>query len=87
MGSITQHGYLVSADISGYPSFAAKTELEHSHAILSKLLNLVMEKITRGETLLEFLEDIHVAFHDRQISIKRVTICTCLACQATAGSQ
>jgi hypothetical protein len=104
MGSVTQHGYLVIADISGYTSFVAKTELEHSHEILSELLGLLVdkikplmtlsklegdavfayvgeEKIARGETLLEFLEDIYVAFRDRQISMKRATTCTCLACQ------
>lgn len=104
MSAVTQHGYLVIADISGYTSFVAKTELEHSHEILSELLSLLVEKfkplmtisklegdavfayageekITRGETLLEFLEDVYVAFRDRQISMKRATTCTCLACQ------
>ena len=104
MGTVTQHGYLVIADISGYTSFIAKTELEHSHEILAELLGLLVEKIkplftisklegdavfayaaegkiTRGETLLEFLEDIYVAFRDRQVSMKRATTCTCLACQ------
>ena len=104
MGSVTQHGYLVIADISGYTSFVAKTELEHSHEILTELLSLLVEKIkplmtlsklegdavfayageekiTRGETLLEFLENIYAAFRDRQVSMKRATTCTCLACQ------
>ncbi|HJS17357.1 MAG TPA: DUF2652 domain-containing protein [Anaerolineales bacterium] len=104
MSTVTQHGYLVIADISGYTSFVAKTELEHSHEILSELLGLLVEKfkplmiisklegdavfayaaeekITRGETLLEFLEGIYVAFRDRQISMRRATSCTCLACQ------
>lgn len=104
MGTVTQHGYLVIADITGYTSFIAKTELEHSHEILSELLGLLVEKfkplmtisklegdavfayaaeekISRGETLLEFLEDMYMAFRDRQISIKRATTCTCLACQ------
>src|SRR5512139_814906 len=104
MGSVTQHGYLVIADISGYTSFVAKTELEHSHEILSELLGLLVEKIrplmtlsklegdavfayagedriTRGETLLEFLESIYVAFRDRQISMKRARSCTCVGCQ------
>jgi hypothetical protein len=104
MSTVTQHGYLVIADISGYTSFIAKTELEHSHEILSELLGLLVEKfkplmtisklegdavfafageekITRGETLLEFLEDMYVAFRDRQISMRRATTCTCLACQ------
>lgn len=37
MSTSTQHGYLVIADISGYTSFMAKTELEHSQEILAKL--------------------------------------------------
>ena len=104
MSTVTRHGYMVIADISGYTSFVARTELEHSHEILSELLGLLVEKfkplmtisklegdavfayageekITRGETLLEFLEDIYVAFRDKQISMKRATTCTCLACQ------
>ena len=104
MSTATQHGYLVIADISGYTSFVAKTELEHSHEILSDLLELLVEKfrslmtisklegdavfayvgedtISRGETLLEFLESTYVAFRDKQISMKRATTCTCLACQ------
>ena len=99
MSAMTQHGYLVIADISGYTSFVAKTELEHSHEILSELLGLLVdkfkllmtisklegdavfayaaeEKITRGETLLEFLEDIYTAFRDRQVSMRRATSCT-----------
>ena len=92
------------ADISGYTSFVAKTELEHSHEILTELLELLVDKFTplmiisklegdavfayageniftRGDTLLEFMESIYVAFRDRQISMRRKTTCTCLACQ------
>lgn len=104
MNTVTQHGYLVIADISGYTSFVAKTELEHSHEILSELLGLLVEKckllltisklegdavfgyagedkFTRGETLLEFLENTYAAFRDKQISMRRATTCTCLACR------
>src|SRR5512138_2652975 len=104
MSTATQHGYLVIADISGYASFVARTELEHSHEILSELLSLLVEKfkplmtlsklegdavfayageerIPRGESFLEFLENIYVAFRDRQSSMRRATTCTCLACQ------
>lgn len=103
MSTITHHGYLVLADISGYTSFIAKTELEHSHEILTELLELLVEKfkplmtisklegdavfayvdesrVTRGETLIEFMESIYVAFRDRQISMRRKTTCTCNAC-------
>lgn len=48
--SNTQHGYLVLADISGYTSFVAATELEHSHEILSDLLDTICAKI---ETVLK----------------------------------
>lgn len=104
MSTVTQHGYLVIADISGYTSFVAKTELEHSHEILSDLLELLVDRfkslmtisklegdavfayvgedqISRGETLLEFMEATYVAFRDKQVSMKRATTCTCLACQ------
>jgi sulfate adenylyltransferase subunit 1 (EFTu-like GTPase family) len=85
MSTITQHGYFVIAGISGYTSFVAKTELEHSHEILTELLELLLDNFkplmtisklegdavfayaaesafARGETLLEFMESIYVAF-------------------------
>jgi len=43
MASSTQHGYLVLADISGYTSFVAGTELEHGQAIMTELLELIIE--------------------------------------------
>jgi class 3 adenylate cyclase len=46
MSTVTQKGYFVIADISGYTSFVAKTELEHSHEILTELLQLLVEKFT-----------------------------------------
>ncbi len=45
MASLTQHGYLVIADISGYTSFVAGTELEHAHEILTDLLETVCQPI------------------------------------------
>ena len=100
----TQHGYLVIADITGYTSFAAKTELEHSHEILSELLELLVsrfepamtisklegdavfayapkEVFARGETLVDFVESMYVAFRDKLLSMKRLTTCTCNACR------
>jgi hypothetical protein len=104
MSADTQHGYLVIADISGYTSFVARTELEHSHEILSELLELLVEEFqtlmvisklegdavftyaaenvfARGETLIEFLESIYVAFRDKQTSMQRATTCLCAACR------
>src|SRR5215213_6296881 len=41
----TQTGYLVLADISGYTSFVAQTEIEHADMALSFLLETIVEKI------------------------------------------
>ena len=41
----TQTGYLVLADISGYTSFVAKTEIEHADIALSYLLETIVEKL------------------------------------------
>jgi len=38
----TQHGYLVLADISGYTSYLAGTELEHAHEVLTELLETIV---------------------------------------------
>ena len=43
----TQTGYLVLADISGYTSFVAKTEIEHADIALSYLLETIVEKLGR----------------------------------------
>jgi uncharacterized protein YndB with AHSA1/START domain len=42
MASQIQHGYLILADISGYTSFLAGTELEHAQEILSDLLETIV---------------------------------------------
>ena len=42
----TQTGYLVLADISGYTSFVAKTEIEHANIALSMLLEAIVEKLS-----------------------------------------
>ncbi len=44
MEAKTQHGYLVLADISGYTSFVAGTELEHAQEILTELLELIVDR-------------------------------------------
>jgi hypothetical protein len=51
MDTKTQHGYLILADISGYSSFVAKSELEHAHDILSELLELILKHVTTIFTL------------------------------------
>ena len=51
MERMTQHGYLVLADISGYSTYVAKTELEHAHEVLSELLELIVGRLTAVLTL------------------------------------
>ena len=51
MSTTTQHGYLVIADISGYTSFVAGTELDHSHEILSDLLETICVQIEKLLTI------------------------------------
>jgi len=41
-----QHGYLVLADISGYTSFLAKSELDHAQDILRSVLTLLIGELT-----------------------------------------
>src|SRR6266511_629380 len=42
----TQTGYLVLADISGYTSFVAQTEIEHADFALSHLLETIVESLS-----------------------------------------
>ena len=42
----TQSGYLVLADISGYTSFVAQTEIEHADIALSYVLETIVEKLS-----------------------------------------
>lgn len=42
----TQKGYLLLADISGYTSFVARTEIEHAEIAISMLLEAVIEKLS-----------------------------------------
>ena len=41
----TQSGYLLLADLSGYTSFIAKTEIEHAENVISPLLETIIEKL------------------------------------------
>lgn len=42
----TQNGYLLLADISGYTSYVAQTEIEHADLALSYLLETIIEKLS-----------------------------------------
>jgi hypothetical protein len=47
----TQTGYLVLADISGYTSFVAQTEIEHAHIALSYLLETIVGELSELLTI------------------------------------
>lgn len=61
----TQTGYLLLADISGYTSFVATTEIEHADLALSILLEAIVEKLSslltisklEGDAVFAYLEE------------------------------
>ena len=61
----TQTGYLVLADISGYTSFVAQTEIEHADMALSFLLETIVENISglltigqlEGDAVFAYIEE------------------------------
>lgn len=46
MESTIQRGYLILADISGYTSFMAESELEHAQGISRNILTLLIDQLT-----------------------------------------
>jgi len=58
----TQTGYLVLADISGYTSFVAKTEIEHADMALSFLLEVMVEKLSSLLTVCQLEGDAVFAY-------------------------
>jgi uncharacterized protein YndB with AHSA1/START domain len=74
MSVSTQHGYLVIADISGYTSFVARTELEHSHEILSDLLELLVEKFKPLMTISKLEGDAIFAYAPESIFSRGETL-------------
>lgn len=57
MSSSTNSGYLVIGDISGYTSYVAQTELEHSQEVLAELLSLVVNHFQPVLTVLRLEGD------------------------------
>ena len=53
----TQTGYLVLADISGYTSFVAKTEIEHAEKAISILLETIIERMDDKLTIVKLEGD------------------------------
>jgi Protein of unknown function (DUF2652) len=74
MSATTQHGYLVLADISGYTSFVAGTELDHSHEILSDLLETICMQIEKLLTIHKLEGDAVFAYVPEAIICRGETI-------------
>jgi len=65
----TQTGYLVLADISGYTSFIARTEIEHAENVISPLLETIIEKLRDMFTIVKLESDAVFAYvPDDQVS-------------------
>jgi len=58
----TQTGYLVLADISGYTSFVAQTEIEHAHLALSLLLETIVGELKDRLTIFQLEGDAVFAY-------------------------
>jgi len=58
----TQTGYLVLADISGYTSFVATTEIEHAENVISPLLETIIEKLSELVILVKLEGDAVFAY-------------------------
>jgi len=58
----TQTGYLVLADISGYTSFIARTEIEHAENVISPLLETIIEKLDDMLTIIKLEGDAVFAY-------------------------
>ena len=74
MSTPTQHGYLIIADISGYTSFVAKTELEHSQEILSELLELLVSRFQPTMTISKLEGDAVFAYAPEEVFVRSETL-------------
>jgi len=74
MNATTQHGYLLLADISGYTSFVAGTELDHSHEILTDLLEIICMQIEKLLTIHKLEGDAVFAYAPEAIISRGETI-------------
>lgn len=74
MSTNTRHGYLVIADISGYTSFVAKTELEHSQEILTELLELLIARFQPLMTISKLEGDAVFAYAPEEVFVCSETL-------------
>ena len=62
MSTTTNKGYLILGDITGYTSYVASTELEHSQAILTELLELIITNFKNILTIVKIEGDAIFAY-------------------------
>jgi hypothetical protein len=70
----TRHGYLIIADISGYTSFIANTELEHSQEILAELLGLMVSRFQPTMTISKLEGDAVFAYASEGVFVCSETL-------------
>jgi len=58
----SQTGYLVLADISGYTSFVAKTEIDHADVVISAMLETIIERLSEMLTIVKLEGDAVFAY-------------------------
>ncbi|HLE27394.1 MAG TPA: hypothetical protein VI793_04710 [Anaerolineales bacterium] len=76
METKTQHGYLVFADISGYTSCLAGTELDHAHEILTDLLETIVGRLKGLLTTSNSISSQPLARRAAPASARATTACT-----------
>lgn len=74
MAAITQHGYLILADISGYTAYLAGVELEHAHEILSDLLEIIVDRFKLLFTLAKLEGDAVFAYAPEAAVVRGETL-------------
>lgn len=84
MDKKTQHGYLVLADISGYTSYLAGTELEHAHEVLTALLETIVKKFKTLLTIAKLEGDAVFAYAPEAKVPRGETLLELLECTYTA---
>jgi hypothetical protein len=65
--AMSQRGYLLIADITGYTMFLTQSELEHAHDILETIFNSLLAELKKPLTLSNFQGDailVHVPEED-----------------------
>jgi class 3 adenylate cyclase len=70
----TQSGYLVLADISGFTSFVAETELEHADVVISHLLESIVEKLSSRLTISKLEGDAVFAYIEESKLLEDTTL-------------